>query len=480
MILLPRPFLLLLVAVVAALAGLASVSVSGGGGLAAAKTRVPQTQGELILSFAPVARKAMPAVVNVYARKVVRVRRRVPLLFDDPFFRRFFGDEFLFGRPMERVRNSLGSGVIVTPDGYVVTNNHVIADADDIRVVLADRREFPARVVARDERTDLAFLKISAEEPLPYLKIGDSDALEVGDIVLAIGNPFGVGQTVTQGIVSATARTGVGRNSYQFFIQTDAAINPGNSGGALVNMKGELVGINTMIFSRSGGSNGIGFAIPSNLVRTLLNSIRSEGRIVRPWAGVVLQAVTPDIAESLGLKRPAGALVVRFHPLSPLRKAGLKRGDVIIAVDGHAIGDVREFGYRFGAGRVGSPVRITFMRGERRRTVTARRVAPPEVPPRDETVIRGRVLFSGLKVANLSPAVIAELGLSTPLKKGVAVIAVLGGPAARAGFRRGDVILEVNGVKVDSVRTLRRLLGRGERIWEVAIERKGRILQLRR
>ena len=466
-----------------ALICLALVIVSFGPGdvvVARGQVRVPQTQGELVLSFAPVAKKAMPAVVNVYARKVVRVRRRVPLLFDDPFFREFFGDDFLFGRPMERVRNSLGSGVIVTPDGYIVTNNHVIADADDIRVVLSDRREFPARVVARDERTDLAFLKVEAEEPLPYLKIGDSDALEVGDIVLAIGNPFGVGQTVTQGIVSATARTGVGRNRYQLFIQTDAAINPGNSGGALVNMKGELVGINTMIFSRSGGSNGIGFAIPSNLVRTLLDGIRSKGRIVRPWAGVFLQAVTPDIAESLGLKRPAGALVVRFHPLSPLKRAGLKRGDVIIAVDGHEIGDVREFGYRFGAGRIGSRARITYLRGERRRTATVKRIAPPEIPPRNETLIRGRNLFAGLKVANLSPAVIAELGLSPARRQGVVVTRVVGGPARRAGFRRGDVILEVNGIEVDSVATFRKILASGERIWEVAVARGDQVLRLHR
>ena len=454
--------------------------ILGHGGAVLAKVRVPQTQGELVLSFAPVAKKAMPAVVNVYARKVVRVRRRVPLLFDDPIFREFFGDDLLFGRPLERVRNSLGSGVIVTPDGYIVTNNHVIADADDIRVVLSDRREFPARVVARDERTDLAFLKIEADQPLPYLKIGDSDALEVGDIVLAIGNPFGVGQTVTQGIVSATARTGVGRNRYQLFIQTDAAINPGNSGGALVNMKGQLVGINTMIFSRSGGSNGIGFAIPSNLVRTLLDGIRSKGRIVRPWAGVHLQAVTPDIAESLGLKRPAGALVVRLHPLSPLKRAGLRRGDVIIAVDGHEIGDVREFGYRFGAGRIGSRARITYLRGERRRMATVERMAPPEVPPRNEVLIRGRNIFAGLRVANLSPAVIAELGISPGRRQGVVVTDVVGGPAQRAGFRRGDVILEVNGIEVDSVRTFRRLLASGERIWEVAVVRGNRVLRLQR
>ncbi len=446
------------------------------------KNKVPQTKQEITLSFAPVAKKAMPAVVNIYARQVVRVRRRVPLLFDDPFFRDLFGGGLTFGRPVERVRNSLGSGVIVTPDGYIVTNNHVIDKADDIRVVLSDRREFHARIVARDPRMDLAILKVETKEKLPTIPIGDSDKLEVGDIVLAIGNPFGIGQTVTQGIVSATARTGIGRNGTQLFIQTDAAINPGNSGGALVNMKGELVGINTMIFSRSGGSNGIGFAIPSNLVKTMLLSVREGGRIVRPWAGVYLQEVTPDIAESLGMKRPAGALVVSFHPLSPMKKAGLKPGDVIIAVDGKPIGDVREFGYRFAAKPVGTTARLTVRRGERRLNMTIDRIAPPEVPPREETLIRGRNLFAGLKVANISPAVAAELDLPTRVwrKGGVVVTKVLGGPAARAGFRRGDVILEVNNVRVHSVKDFTALLDRVRVIHEVAVNRGGDILKLLR
>ncbi len=454
--------------------------VVGHGGAAWAKRAVPASAAEITLSFAPVVKKARPAVVNVYAKKVVRARRRVPLLFDDPFFRRFFGDDLLLGPPRERVRNSLGSGVIITPTGFIVTNNHVIRDADDIRIVLADRREFKARLVLRDSRTDLALLKVDAGEKLPYLRIGDSDALQVGDIVLAIGNPFGVGQTVTQGIVSATARTGIGKSGYQFFIQTDAAINPGNSGGALVNMKGELVGINTMIFSRSGGSNGIGFAIPSNLVKTLIVNARAGGHVVRPWAGVYLQSVSPDIAESLGLKRPRGALVVKFHPLSPLKGAGLRRGDVIIAIDGHAIGDVREFGYRFAGQPVGRKASFTILRDGRQLRLKVVRMAPPEIPPRAAFVISGRSLFTGLKVANINPAVIDELGLRDPARSGVVILRVLGGPAARAGFRRGDIILSVNGDKVRSVRGLKGLLASGERIWEVAIDRGGRILRLRR
>ncbi len=445
---------------------------------AGARKAVPQSAEQVMFSFAPVVKKAKPAVVNVYAKKIVRVRRSP--LFDDPFFRRFFDDDLFFGRPRERVRNSLGSGVIITPSGFIVTNNHVIRDADDIRVVLSDRREFRARLILRDERTDLALLKIDADEKLPYLKIGDSDALEVGDIVLAIGNPFGVGQTVTQGIVSATARTGIGKSNYQFFIQTDAAINPGNSGGALVDMKGELVGINTMIFSRSGGSNGIGFAIPSNMVKTLIANVRDGGRIVRPWAGVYLQAVTTDIAESLGLKRPGGALVVKLHPLSPLKKAGVRRGDVIVSVDGKSIGDVREFGYRFAGKPVGRKASLTILRDDRRLNIEASRVAPPEIPPRNETVISGLTLFTGLKVANLNPAVVDELGLRNPASTGVVIVKVMGGPAARAGFRPGDIILEVNGEKIRKVRDLKALLKSGDRIWQVAVDRRGRILRLRR
>ncbi len=452
------------------------------GAAADAPARVPRSRAEITLSFAPVAKRAMPAVVNVYAKKIVRTRRRVPLLFDDPFFRHFFGDDFLLGPPRERVRNSLGSGVLISAGGYIVTNNHVINDADDIRVVLADRREFRAKLVVRDKRTDLALLKIRAEEPLPYLEIADSDELEVGDIVLAIGNPFGVGQTVTQGIVSATARTGVGKSNYQFFIQTDAAINPGNSGGALIDMKGRLVGINTMIFSRSGGSNGIGFAIPSNLVKTIVVNARSGGRVVRPWAGVYLQRVTPDIAESLGMKRPRGALVTRLHALSPLKKAGVRRGDVIVAIDGHPIGDVREFGYRFAGKPPGVRAVINILRNGRKVTISVMRAAAPEIPPREETVLSGRSLFAGLKVANLSPAVIDELALPDPSRSGVVVVAVLGGPPPppRAGFRPGDILLEVNGLKIVSVRQLRKLLSAGMRIWEVAIDRRGRVLRLRR
>jgi Do/DeqQ family serine protease len=313
-----------------------------------AVAQVPQTKAEIVLSFAPIVKRTSPAVVNVYAKRIVRQRETG--LMADPFFRRFFGEEGGFGRPRERVANSLGSGVIVDPRGLIVTNNHVIRDGDDIRVALADRREFEAKLLLADERTDLAVLKIDAgDEDLASLSLADSDDLEVGDLVLAIGNPFGVGQTVTSGIVSALARTQVGVTDYQFFIQTDAAINPGNSGGALVNMAGELVGINTAIYSRSGGSIGIGFSIPSNMVKVVVQSAEGgSSKIQRPWLGADLQDVTPDIAESLGFARPEGTLIVELHPKSPLAAAGLQRGDVITAIDGKDVEGARELGFRVG------------------------------------------------------------------------------------------------------------------------------------
>ncbi len=308
------------------------------GGSAGAQ-QVPQSRAQIQLSFASVVKQTAPAVVNVYARRVVR-QPGIPGFSDDPFFRRFFGDGGMFGRPRERVQNSLGSGVLVDPSGIVVTNNHVIQGGTEIRVVLSDRREFDATVALADEHTDLAILKLNAgQAKLPSLTLGDSDVLEVGDLVLAIGNPFGVGQTVTSGIVSALARTQVGITDYQFFIQTDAAINPGNSGGALIDVAGRLIGINTAIYSRSGGSIGIGFAIPANMVRTVVASAMNGGKVSRPWGGADLQDVTAEMGEVLGLDRPRGAIVASIHPLSPMVQAGVATGDVIVGVNRQAGGE---------------------------------------------------------------------------------------------------------------------------------------------
>ncbi|MCC7167320.1 MAG: trypsin-like peptidase domain-containing protein, partial [Rhodospirillales bacterium] len=283
---------------------------------------VPQSRDQIRLSFAPLAKQTAPAVVNIYTRKVVQTRQVVSPFMNDPFFQRFFGEQFGMGMPQERIQRSLGSGVIVGAEGVIVTNHHVIKDSDEITVVLSDRREFEAQLVGSDERTDLAVLRIQTKgEKLPALDWGDSDALEVGDLVLAIGNPFGVGQTVTSGIVSALARTTAGITDFQFFIQTDAAINPGNSGGALITMDGKLVGINTAIYSRDGGSNGIGFAIPAAMGRSVVGGILATGKPIRPWLGAAGQTVTAEIAQSLGLAKPMGVFVNNLHPGGPAEKA---------------------------------------------------------------------------------------------------------------------------------------------------------------
>jgi Do/DeqQ family serine protease len=437
--------------------------------------RVPSEQAEITLSFAPVVRRVVPAVVNVYASRVVATRSLSPF-FDDPFFRRFFGDGG--GGPPQRMQSSLGSGVVVE-GGLVVTNNHVIENADEVRVALADRREFDADVVLKDERSDLAILKIrGAPADLPTVPFGESDALEVGDIVLAVGNPFGVGQTVTQGIVSAVARTQVGITDYQFFIQTDAAINPGNSGGALVDMAGRLVGINTAIFSRGGGSNGIGFAIPSNMVRLVVEAARTGSVVRRPWFGATLQAVSAEIAEGLGLDRPRGAIVTTVYPQGPAQEAGLRAGDVVVAVDGVPVDDPDAFGYRFTTRGTEGTTALTIVRDGRERAVTVRLGPPPETIPRDERTIGGYAPLSGATVMNLSPAVGEDLKLPSG-KTGVVVAAVApGSPAASIGFAPGDVVVEVNGERVDTTRTLEQMMGERPGTWRLVVDRGGELLRL--
>jgi len=442
---------------------------------AVAEKAAPGSQSEVQLSFAPIVRNTAPAVVNVYAQRVVAQQETG--LFDDPFFRRFFGQDGTFGRPRERVQNSLGSGVIVDPAGLIVTNNHVIQGGTDIRVALADKREFEAKLLLTDERTDLAVLKINAgDEQLPALTLGDSDNLEVGDLVLAIGNPFGVGQTVTSGIVSALARTQVGVSDYQFFIQTDAAINPGNSGGALVNMAGQLIGINTAIYSRSGGSIGIGFAIPANMVKTVVQSAETGKRVKRPWLGGEFQDVTAEIAESLGFARPEGALIVSLMPESPLAIAGLKRGDVILAIEGKPVENARELGYRVATSEIGSHAIIEFQRDGSRKETSITLIAAPETVSRAESLVKGKNPFAGMVIANLSPAVADELGMTTSAR-GVVALAIKGGPAQRF-FRKGDVIMKVNGTEISDVEGLQAALADDQGYWEIEINRGGKLVQM--
>ncbi len=440
---------------------------------------VPASAAQIQFSFAPIVKKVAPAVVNVYARRTVRRRQRTMSLLDDPVFRHFFGDPDS-GRPRTRLQRSLGSGVVVSTDGIIVTNHHVIRDAEDVRIAFADKREFDCDVILRDEKSDLAVLRIRdpGGEKFPAIAFGDSDDLEVGDIVLAIGNPFGVGQTVTQGIVSALARTRVGITDYQFFIQTDAAINPGNSGGALIDMKGRIVGINSAIYSRSGGSNGIGFAIPSNMARLVTDSARAGGVVRRPWLGATLQNVTADIAESLGLERPAGALVTGTIDGGPAKSAGLRVGDLILSVDGAAIEDPDAFGYRFATKGVGGSVRLGIVRNGSERTVEVPLMAAPESVPRDERTIGGYSPFTGIRVANLSPVVAEELDIRD-ISDGVVVTDVdPRSPAASVGIRAGDIIVEINRERIDSTRTLERVARSEPRAWRFTLNRNGRMIRM--
>ena len=454
-----------------AAAGLA-LAVAGTA-IADAGKRPPTGREEMRLSFAPLVKRAAPAVVNIYARRVVRSAPVSPF-FNDPFFRRFFGEDFSFGRPRERVQNSLGSGVVVRPDGLVVTNHHVIKDASEITVVFADRREFDAKLVGSDERTDLAVLRIDpGGQALPHLELRDSDDLEVGDLVLAIGNPFGVGQTVTSGIVSALARTAAGISDFGFFIQTDAAINPGNSGGALVSVEGRLVGINTAIYSKGGGSVGIGFAIPSNMVAMVVDSVDRTGRVVRPWIGARAQDVTAAIAASLGQSRPVGAIVREVYPGGPTDRAGLRVGDVILAVNGRKTLDRAGLLFRLATLRLDSNAELTVLRQGRERTLRFRVIAPPEIPPRNVTELEGRHPFSGAAMADLSPALAEELGVEG-VERGVVVMRMRHGSIARRlGFRRSDVVLRINGSEPRSVAGLKRLLASTVDRWWVSLLRDG-------
>lgn len=449
------------------------VAFAGLSSAASAQTRaVPDNRQQITLSFAPVVQRTANAVVNVYG--VSRQQARGPNM-DDDFFRRFFGGGG--PQPHERAQQSLGSGVIIDASGLVVTNHHVIENMTEVKVALADRREFEADIVLRDPRTDLAVLKLKANEQFNALDLGDAEALQVGDLVLAIGNPFGVGQTVTQGIVSALARTQVGVSDYQFFIQTDAAINPGNSGGALVDMQGRLVGINTAIFSRSGGSHGIGFAIPVSMVSVVLESARGGGKSVkRPWFGATLQVVSSEIAESLGLDRPAGALVAKLADKGPAADGGLQRGDVIVAIDGQPVNDPDSFGFRFATKHIGGTSTLRVRRKGREIVVPVKLMAAPETKPREATKISGRTPFAGATLANLSPAVAEDVSMDADAE-GVVIVSVDDRTTAQEiGLQKGDIVLAVNGQKIQSPRDVEGLTRQRFGLWRVTINRGGQVI----
>lgn len=441
----------------------------------AQELRVPQSASEMQMSFAPLVKQTHGAVVNVYAERMVQ--RRASPFAGDPFFEQFFGQRM---PNRTEKQSSLGSGVIVGANGMVVTNNHVIDGADDIKVALSDGREFPVKVVLKDERIDLAVLKIDAKEALPALVIGDSDKVEVGDLVLAIGNPFGVGQTVTSGIVSALARNRVTEGDFGFFIQTDASINPGNSGGALMNMKGELLGINTAIFSKGGGSNGIGFAIPANLVKVFLAAAeRGEATFERPYVGASFEPVTSDVAEALGLDKVRGALVVRVAEGAPAAKAGLKPGQVVVAIDGIPVEHPDALGYRLTTAGLGKKVTLSIRENGRESEIAMTLAGAPETTPRDERLIEGGSPFAGAKVANLSPRLAYELRMPSEVSGVVITDIIAGSPAARLGFAPHDIVISVNGVNITSTEAMAEAVADDPGFWRVEIEREGqRIRQI--
>lgn len=443
-------------------------------------THVPASRGEVMLSFALVVKKAAPAVVNIYTSKIVR-QRAVSPLFNDPFFQQFFGGNLPQGVTRKRMENALGSGVIVKPTGVIVTSNHVIAGADEITVVLSDRREFEAKLQLADDKTDLAVLVIDPKgEALPFLEIKDSDDAQVGDLVLAIGNPFGVGQTVTSGILSATARTNVDITDINYFLQTDAAINPGNSGGALVSMDGKLLGINSAIYSRNGGNMGLGFAVPSNMVRFVVEGGKQAGKkLLRSWTGIQGQPVTNDMANSLGLSRPMGFLVNAVHTASPATKAGLRVGDVITAINGREIDDPESFAYRIATQPLGSEVKLDILQNGQKNEITIKLVPPPEVPAREETQIKGANPLSGTTIANLSPAVSEEYGLRGSGESGVVITSIAAGAvASRMGLEKGDVILKINNRDMRNVRDVAAIVDTPSRGWIVVFRRNGEVAKI--
>ncbi|MGC1301379.1 MAG: Do family serine endopeptidase [Caulobacteraceae bacterium] len=428
--------------------------------LAAPNRAPPSNFATMKMSFAPIVKRAAPAVVNVYSTRTVRTQV-------DPFWGLFGG----LSVPRERVEGSLGSGVIVRADGVIVTNNHVVEGGQQLRVVLADRREFPAKVLLADPRSDLAVLKIDVKaERLPVLPIENRNDVEVGDLVLAIGDPFGVGQTVTNGIISGLARTDVGASDSGFYLQTDAAINPGNSGGPLVDINGNLIGLNTFILSRSGSSSGVGFAIPAALVRRVVESAAGGVHTVqRPWLGVRVTGVNAESARSLGLEKPEGVLIAEVYPGGAAARAGLQVGDLLLSVDGQSVSDQASVNYVISTHRPGETVTLQIRRSGAPRSLSVVVSTPPADPPRDERTLTGRNPFQGVTVVNLSPATADQYGLD-PFLTGVLITEAGQGFGARAGFQGGDIVRSINGHQVQTTADLASALG-GAQSWRIVIQR---------
>jgi serine protease Do len=436
-------------------------------------------------TFVDIAKSVKPAVVNIYAAKSGRGEGSGGTPFDDPLFRKFFGDEFFrkFEHPKEKKERGLGSGVIVDPNGLIITNNHVVGKADEIRVTLSDKREFKAKLIGTDPKTDVAVVKIEATG-LPSVPWADSDKLEVGEFVLAVGNPFGLTQTVTLGIVSALGRA-AGIAEYEDFIQTDAAINPGNSGGALVNVRGELVGINTAIFSQSGGNMGIGFAVPSNMAQSIMGQLVQTGKVVRGWLGVSIQELTPELASQFGITETKGVLVSDVMDDSPAKKAGFERADVIVEYDGKPMDSPTHLRNAVAQTPVGKKVVVKVIRDKKAKTIDLTIVEQPksmtqsgEEDGGDSSTPIG--ILSGLDVRDLNEELASRYGLKSS-ERGVVVVRVkVGSTAEEMGVREGDIVLEVNRQAVTSVKVFERIANKLPKDQAVLLllKRQGRTIYL--
>jgi serine protease Do len=417
-----------------------------------AKDALPISLGNFTNGFSSVLKPALPAVVNIHTSRMVKHEQGMSPFSNDPFFRQFFGDQFGQGKPQPERQQSLGSGVILTPDGTIVTNNHVIDGASDIKVQLSDKREFQAKLIGTDPKTDVAVLKINASG-LPTLPIGDSSALHVGDLVFAIGDPFGIGETATMGIVSATGRGGLGIENYEDFIQTDASINPGNSGGAMIDLHGNLVGINTAILTGgSGGNQGVGFAIPISLAKNVMDQILNHGKVVRGYLGVFIQDVTPEIAKAFGLDQAGGALVGDVSPDTPAARAGLKKGDVILKLNGEPVDSRNQLTLRVSQTPPGTPIKLSVWHDGKMQDMTIKLGELPEKSAKAEgEEASGNSALEGVAVEEITPEIAQDLKLPAGTH-GVVVTSVdPSSPAATTGLNRGDVIQEVNHKPVHNV-----------------------------
>jgi serine protease Do len=435
--------------------------------------------GESKSSFAPVVKAVLPSVVNISSSKVVKASAEgMEQMQMDPMFRQFFGQGGMEA-PKDRREKALGSGVIVSPEGYILTNNHVVDGATDVKVTLSDKREFQARIVGTDPKTDVAVLKIEAGNLAP-LTIGDSSKVEVGDVAIAVGDPFGVGQTVTKGIISAKGRGGLGIEDYEDFLQTDAPINPGNSGGALVNDRGELIGINTAIISHgSGGSQGIGFAVPANLARQVMDQILKNGKVVRAYLGILPQDVTPSMAKAFGEKEAKGIVVGDVTPSSPAQESGIQRGDIILELNGKTIADSNQLRMTISMMTPGTSVKLKTLRNGSERDLTVKLAEmPTETAKLNSHEEGGSKALDGVEVSNLNPEIVQELGLPASTT-GVVVAGVdPSSKMAESGLRRGDVIQEVNHQSVKNVSEFQSALRKGGDEPLLLVNRGGRTLYI--